>query len=166
MKKLSFASVIALAFTMLISSCSKEGPAGPAGPAGANGTNGTNGNANVTQFNYPAFTNTGVTNTFTIAVSKADMDKSLAFVYVQNGGNWYPIPGNVQGTHEYRNYFFFPVTTATTMDLKRVSGAGNQDFTAMRIIIIPASSMVSGRNTLNYDNYLEVAEYYNLPINQ
>ena len=147
----------------------EAGPAGPkgdtgdSGPAGANGTDGEDGNANVTQYTFPSFEHTGGDIIRTIALSKSNFEKSVVLVYAQISFLWYPLPGNVGGTHEYR--ILYNPSSTTDIHIRWVSGTGNQTIDGLRILVIPASQIISGKSqSLNFHKmtYEEVADHFEL----
>jgi len=162
-------AIVFILSTVLFLSCKKGdvGPAGEAGPAGPEGPTGPIGAANVTQFNFPAFTHTGAEVSKTFNLPKADLDKSLVFVYVNpSNAYWYPLPGGTAGgTLTYRIYFGSTSSATSTVYVSRISGAGSETMT-MRIVVIPAATQQTAarmNTNVNMNDYLAVAKYYNLP---
>jgi hypothetical protein len=164
---------------LLITSCGKDGAIGPQGENGTTGSKGDKGDkgdpgptgipgtANVTQYSFALFTHNGSEVQKTFALSKADFEKSLSYVFVNPGnGFWYPLPGGtVGGGNQYRLYYNNPNATSTTINIDRVTGAGTETFT-MRIIVIPAAKQITASITHNQPDmkdYLAVAKYYGLP---
>ncbi|WP_462251755.1 hypothetical protein [Ekhidna sp.] len=147
------------------------GPTGPIGPIGQNGSDGQNGqngqdgeDADVTQYNYPGFTHTGVFVQFAIPKSYEEISESVVLGYAEYSGFWYPIPGYVLSTYEYRIFIDEGDTSSeTAFNMVRVEGTGDQTFTALRILVIPAITVTNGRNAgIDFSDYEAVAEYYNL----
>ncbi len=136
------------------------GATGPAGPQGAVGS------ANVTQITYGSRTHTGNLIEYTMpGVSAAMVNQSAVFVYLNNnGGLWYPIPGIFNGTNEYRTNFV-PATNSTVRVIRVAGGPGGTDtFTATRVVLIPAATLVNGRKAaIDYSDYEAVKKAYNLP---
>jgi hypothetical protein len=48
--------------------------------------------------------------------------------------------------------------------MTRLTGAGDQVFTALRIVVIPAATVVNGRYSVDFKNYLQVAQTFELPV--
>lgn len=148
-----------------------QGPIGPIGQTGATGATGPAGqdgedgeDADVTQYNYPSFTHSGSNVQFTIPETNDVIDESIVLAYAERLSQfWYPIPGWVITSHEYRGYINSPASGDQTFNMDRISGTGDQEFTAFRIIIIPAITVTSGRTAgVDFSNYEEVAAYYGL----
>ncbi|WP_018621041.1 collagen-like triple helix repeat-containing protein [Spirosoma luteum] len=142
------------------------GETGPAGPAGATGPAGPAGSANVTQITYGSRTHTGSSIDYTMSgVSAAMASQAAIFVYLSNSAaSWYPIPGIFNGTNEYRNYII-PAASSTVRVIRVSGGPGGTDtFAATRIVLIPASAVVTGRKgAIDYTDYEAVKKAYNLP---
>ncbi len=160
-------------YIIFLSACKGDiGPEGPAGPAGANGATGATGptgatgSANVTQYNFPGFTHSGTEINRDFNVTAGNLEKSMVLAYVKTIlGNWYPIPGSITSTFEYRAYYGNPNTTTSRFHMTRLTGSGDQAFTALRIVVIPAATVVNGRySSIDYKNYLQVAQTFSLPV--
>lgn len=178
MKTIKNISVLLLMpLLLLITSCGKDGAIGPQGENGTTGSKGDKGDpgstgipgtANVTQYNFAAFNHTGPEVQKTIALSKADFEKSLLYVFVNPGnGFWYPLPGGTAGgSNQYRLYYANTNATSTTIYITRVSAGGGTEVFTMRVIAIPAAKQVTASTTHNQPDmkdYLAVAKYYGLP---
>lgn len=165
--------LIVAASSMFVAAC--KGPAGDPGPAGAAGTAGATGatgakgdvgSANVTQVSYntPFAPTASRVLTLPASIDKATIDKSLVVVYIQNAGNtalWYQIPGLVL-TDDFR---YFVGTSATTQNITiiRASGTAITSISAVRVLIIPAATVVNGRKAaVDYSDYEAVKAYYHL----
>lgn len=170
--KILFSAAALFLSIILLSSCKGDaGPAGPAGPAGATGptgatgATGATGSANVTQYSFAGFTHTGVEISRDFNLSQTDFEKSIVYTYVKTAGNfWYPLPGSVTSAYEYRTYFSNPNATTTRVYLNRLTGAGDQAFTALRIVVIPAATLINVRSSIDFKNYLQVAQTFGLPL--
>ncbi len=155
MKKILF-SLLIISLSVCVTSCSKEGPAGPqgaegeAGPAGPTGPQGPNGNANVTLYNFNAYTHNLVEITKEFAMSAADFNQSLLYAYVHfnSGGGpfWYPLPGHVTNTHHYRVFFSSISVTRARIFMTRTQGTTNQDFLALRVYAVKANTTINAGN--------------------
>jgi len=161
MKKLSIKtlSIVLLTSTMFFSSCKKGDP----GPAG------TDGNANVTQINFSSKTiPAGGTITLTLpGITKAIAEKSMILTYGKvNGQYWYQLPGyGFTGTHEYRT-FIEPLDPSTTINISMIVGTSAETFDPIRVLVIPANTIVTGRGTtppFDISDYESVRNYFNLP---
>jgi hypothetical protein len=148
------------------------GPAGPAGPAGqpgqpgAAGATGAVGSANVTQITFGAdFAPTSSKDfTFPASITTDMLDKSLVIVYLKtsnNPSNWYQIPGLILSSDDFRYILF---SGSRMIRIVRESGAGVSMITDTRVLIIPAATILTGRYaTIDYSNYEEVRQTFNLP---
>ncbi|MBD2755373.1 collagen-like triple helix repeat-containing protein [Spirosoma validum] len=142
------------------------GPTGATGPAGPQGPAGQNGNANVIQISYGAksWANT-VDASVELNLTGVNADfvsKSAYFTYVTTGTLWYSIPGGVSSYGEFRTYIS-PAATSTLF-IKRLTTGTVLSATAVRVVLIPANDLRNGRKAaVDYTNYEEVKQYYNLP---
>lgn len=181
LKKNYLLIIVLLVGQVLIGCKGSEGPAGPAGAkgdAGVAGTQGPAGNANVRQIIFGAKTHTGndlflaFPSTFTADV----IDKSLIYVYVKQSGTsssgqstayWFSVPGETVTGNEYSFYAAASSTAAPGIFLRRVINyvAGNETFDAVRVLVVEASSTVTGRvaQEVDFSDYESVKKYYNLP---
>lgn len=146
-----------------------EGPQGPKGETGENGPQGPAGpqgpmgNANVIQLTYGSRVHNGDELTYNLTgVTINQVNASAFFAYVNVGGFWYALPGNVSSAFTYRSYA--RASGTPQYFIVRLTGSGNHRFESTRIVIIPASDLRSGRlASINYKDYQAVREYYNLP---
>lgn len=155
---------------LLFSSCKKE--EGPTGPAGTNGTNGQNGNANVKAFMFidPIIGGYAFSDTLP-GVHYKSLDSSLMLVYIQDhacGTNWYSVPG-MGCIGDYTSRVFtsaLDTLTLLNLTLYRPDGSPNTGFARvirkLRVIIAPASSLLSGKREIDYNDYHEVCRYLNI----
>lgn len=167
MKKLSIKILtiaLVLSSTAFIS-CKKE-----AGPKGDPGTPGIDGNANVTQISFGSKTipaNSFITLTLP-GITKPIAEKSLILTYGKASGTpyWYQLPGfGYLGTREYRA-FVEPRDPASFLTISMVGGTTSETFDAIRVLVIPASALVSGRGGVApYDisDYESMRAYFKLP---
>lgn len=160
--------LLALTIMSIFAAC-KPGDPGPAGPVGATGPAGPQGavgTANVTQITYGSRTHTGTSIDYVMPnVSAAMLSQSAIFVYLSNSSAaWYPIPGIFNGTNEYRTYIT-PATSSIVRMIRVSGGSGGTDtFSATRIVLIPAATVVTGRKAaIDYSDYEAVKKAYNLP---
>ena len=49
--------------------------------------------------------------------------------------------------------------------MARLAGAGDQAFTALRIVVIPAATVINIRSSVDLKNYVQVAHAFGLPLN-
>lgn len=143
------------------------GPAGGTGATGATGATGPAGTANVTQVTFnTAFAPSGGGRILNLpaSIDKATIDKSLVVVYIQNATNtalWYQIPGLVL-TDDFR-YYVGTSTTTQSITIIRASGTAVASVSAVRVLIIPAATVVNGRKAaVDYSDYEAVKAYYHL----
>lgn len=97
MRKLRLLSILLLAFTFIVNSCTKEGPEGPVGAIGPQGPAGTTGTANVIYSSWASFvasnwadstmTNLGLTkraNRTAPGITQAILDNGIVLAYTKN----------------------------------------------------------------------------------
>jgi hypothetical protein len=166
MKQLSIKLMTAVLMLSSISfySCKK----GDTGAPGAPGAPGADGNANVTQISFAAKTIvTGGQITLTLnGITKAIAEKSMILSYGKaSNGLWYQLPGfSISGLHEYRT-FLTAQDPSSTLTLQMVTGTTAETFDPIRVVIIPANVLLTGRGPAPYDisDYESVRAYFNLP---
>jgi hypothetical protein len=163
--------LVCLVSALVLMSCSKDGETGSTGPAGPAGEPG---NANVTVYNFGSRTFTGTT-TFTIPVSQGRVDSSIVLAYynpsTEVASAWYPIPGmGSLGVYETR-FVFYQSTPPNYLFAVRLTTGGTTNqhptavtFTKTRVFIVPASTLISGRNSPAVDvaDYHAVCRFYNI----
>ena len=164
------------------------GPAGPAGPTGAAGTTGADGsagadgadgsqgipgedgNANVQTitFDISAITNT---NTFDLTVPQLTqqvLDEDLVLVYLRDAGSdpaeWVLASGTGDITdHVLKTTYTVGVITIDILDFAGdPGGLFSGDYDVAKVIIIKASVLLVGKNSLDYSDYYKVMEHYQL----
>jgi hypothetical protein len=144
------------------------GATGPAGPVGATGP------SSVTQVTYATpFTlvNDGgkpYLMPLPSYITKAVIDKSLVVVYMQfaeAGTQVYQIPGIIPVFGDEFSYTAYTASpTVQNVAIYRITGSYFKTVTQVRVLIIPAATVINGRKAaINYANYAEVKAYYNLP---
>jgi len=163
--------VIGFALLGFIASCSKEGPTGP---SGTDGTNGTDGNANVIVINHGADSLTNLRNVtieMSDAVTPAELDSSLVLVYYQGAASqacnyWYPSPG-LGCNHSYQTRWFYdPSGTDIIMSVRDADGSPYTGtivrLDKVKVVIAKGTEFFSGKRAIDYSNYNEVKNYFNL----
>ena len=143
------------------------GPAGSAGAAGVAGAAGAAGNANVTQVTFDADfapSASGRTLNLPAAVTTDMINKSVILVYLKVTPNssplWYQIPGLILSTDDFR---YFVNADARTLTIIRAIGTGVTMVTDTRVLVIPASTVINGRQAaVDYSDYEAVKRFYNL----
>ena len=191
LKFLSITSVLFLAITIIIASCSKDGPAGPAGAAGPQGSPGANGangaagpagaagaagTANVIYsawltvlFKPDTVRTAGVLDTVgffvDIAAPKLDiniLDKGEIKVYVRIGDAANPSVFPLP---------FLSVNSSVYIDVSYSIGTislysnGNLSALPFRYVLIPGGTTARpapGGKTIDWNNYKEVQKYLGL----
>lgn len=148
------------------STSGEVGPAGPTGPkgeTGAAGPVGGAGNANVLQINYAGRSATGGFPLNLPGVDANRLANSAVFCYVQST-NWYQLPGfTFNGVYEYR-IFLTPGANSTLNVIRVTSSSGTDTFSAIRVLVIQASSVVNGRRAaVDFSSYEAVKAFYDLP---
>lgn len=183
----------AILATMFLASCTKEGPIGPQGPAGINGTNGAtgpqgqigpigpqgiqgvagqNGNANVTTRTFTVLDSYWTTSAPNLYVDLIDdhitqdiSDNGTVLVYISNGGGgWVPLP-----KIEYLSSSIFtqyvPVYYVNGVTIWKMDSDITQSLSpgyTMTVKIVAIAGVTAIPN-IDYNNYEEVKQYYNLP---
>lgn len=178
MKKLSIKilTIVLLLSSICFYSCTKE--AGPKGDPGAPGAPGVDGNANVTQigFGSKTFTGTGATISLTLpGITKSIAEKSMILSYGKTSGSvpgttayWYQLPGyGYSAIREYRT-FLESKDPASILNIRMETGptpSSPETFEAIRVLVIPASALVTGRGAVPYDisDYESMRAYFKLP---
>lgn len=121
---------------------------GPAGKDGINGKDGKDGNAEVIQISFGPRVHYGQEITYTLnGVSSETLAKSAVFIYVNPGNEyWYFLPGPTAGGYkEYRTFIQYGGEKTPMLFINRVSGSGQETFTALKVIIVPANILKNGR---------------------
>ena len=152
--------------TVSISSCKKD--AGPTGPAGKDG------NANVKSFtfNNPITVSTGWADTLN-GITYQSLSSSLVLAFIQDancGRNWYSAPGWGCGAAYAMRFYTFTdvidtVTTFASLVLLNPDGsfgASNQTFTKIRVLVAPASTVLTGKKEVDYSDYKATCRYFNI----
>lgn len=122
----------------------------------------------VTQLNFGSKTIPvlGVIDLPLTGFDKAKIDKSLILSYGEYAGKWYQIPGwSFNAANELRT-FITAKDPSSILSILMISGPNPVTFTNLRVIIIPAGTMITGRTaTLPFDSdkYESVRNYFNLP---
>lgn len=185
--KTNLSFLILLVGTLLLAGCKgDEGPEGPKGakgdtgaagtqgPKGAQGDPGTagapgaNGNSNV-YFNsstgggtIPAGTGGSINILFDVGMLKfSDVDKSLILLYVKVGDLWYRVPGDV-GVQTLALGLHRHVDGGVVFRITRTNGPGLLTYEDGRVIVVKEGVAGARRGSVNYDNYEEVKQLYDL----
>lgn len=145
---------------ILISSCSKEGPAGPAGPAGKDGTANILTYTSVASWTYSSTNNIYYYNYGCIGLSQKNIDYGVILAYGStNSTDWFPIPvvlGGDQYTFVVSNqliqYQCYSIDGTTVTPINNLQ---------VKVVIIPPSQM-KPNSDINFKNYSEVKEAFNL----
>ncbi len=169
MKKGSLSLLLLTSFFLI--HCSKEGPSGPIGPIGPEGPEGAigaigpQGNANVILYKFNGFVHSGTEVTKSFLLSEEDFNQSLLYTfvnYVTAGGSfWYPLPGYVTSSIEYRLLFGNLNTNSTTIAINRVRGTGTQEFVSMKIYAVRSNTIIdAGRGKENLGITTQEGKFY------
>ncbi len=178
-------SILLLSITLIISSCSKDGPAGatgpqgPAGPNGATGATGATGAANVIYSNWLDVTFDPIDADTTFWVAEIDAPKLVDSILRRgeikvywNAGNdsignqlVIPLPNDEPFfIGAVINPYFTEklITLASTLDASTFTINGNKN-SQFRYILIPGG-VNSGRGvkTIDWNDYKQVKEYLGL----
>lgn len=166
--KTKITTLLFIAMVGVFASC-KKAEKGAVGPAGANGTNGAQGNANVKIYNYGSqtLTATSISVNFTpVGLTAQKIDSSLIVVYYsESAGQWNLAnglgPGGQYATIQYSD----PMDASINVYLQNANGTNYSGATVVwqkvRIVVVP-TGYVFRHATINYNNYDEVASYYNI----
>lgn len=147
------------------------------GAPGAPGAPGVDGNANVTQISFGSktFAGTGAIISLTLpGITKSIAEKSMILSYGKTSGAgsvayWYQLPGyGYSAIREYRT-FLEAKDPASILNIRMETGtspSSPETFDAIRVLVIPASALVTGRGiTPPYDisDYESMRAYFKLP---
>ena len=183
---------LALMVAMFIFLDACKGEKGDVGPAGATGTNGTTGatgvagpkgdpgaGANVLQvtfnstFTPPNPPTPARVFTFPAAITTNILDNSALLVYVKTSNftdTWYPVsgaavyPGGTVNPYVADVLRYYLIPSDRTVSIARESGSAIASIIATRCVIIPATTISTGRRAaIDYTDYEAVKKYYNLP---
>jgi hypothetical protein len=142
------------------------GAIGPTGVTGATGPAGATGNANVIQYTYTTarLASSGEISYAVTGITQTQLNNSLVFVYALTTLNptvWYALPGYTSGgSNQYRVYMN---STALNVYITRSVGSTTETFNSVRILVIPANDLRTGRQAaVDYTDYEAVKKYYNL----
>lgn len=152
-----------------------DGTDGEQGPAGPEGPGGEDGNANVTLYTFPGHTFDAGDQTVVRSITgltEQEMLESTWVVYLATtGGTIYPVPGyGVNGTALYR---VFNTWNSPEVDvyINHVEGGfASQGYGSIYIFRIEANTVINGKPSakippgLDFDNFYEVAAYYNVKL--
>lgn len=158
--------------TMLIISCSKEGPAGPQGDAGVQGLQGSAGQqgppgpagtANVIYSDWLTYDlKAGVYSGLYYArilapkLTQAILDKGDIKLYISSYGQVWPLPFTLMPNF-YFQYSLGIIDLFSPTDWDTYSGY------KIRYVFIPGSVHARGLPTIDWNDYEAVKRYYNLP---
>jgi len=169
-----------LAFILLITACSKEGPAGPAGPAGpqgaggANGAQGPKGDTGTANVIYSAWLDVNFQQSAdsnwraTIAAPRLTepiLTRGVIKVYVNFGTLASPV---IVPLPYFDGGFiinpFYSLLTIRIISNDNASTGNNSAGVKVfqyRYVLIPGST--TARSTVDLNNYQEVKKYYSIP---
>ncbi len=166
--KIKIATILFIGAITVFSSCKKT-TIGPAGPTGATGATGAQGNANVQIYNY-GITLLQSANNFRVEFTPAGLtvqkiDSSLIMVYYSEGSGQWNVANGLGPNGNYATIQFTDPTPYVSVYLKNADGSyytgGTVTWQKVRVVIVPAASVFRKAN-INYNNYNEVAKYYNI----
>ena len=188
LKFLSITNILFLAITIIIASCSKDGPAGPAGAAGPQGAPGANGGAGpagpagaagtanviysawlTVVFKPDTVRTAGVLDTVgffvDIPATKLDinmLDKGEIKVYVRTGDaanpTIFPLPFLSVNSGLY-------IDVAYSIGIISLYSNGNLSALPFRYVLIPGGTTARpapGAKAVDWNNYKEVQKYLGL----
>jgi hypothetical protein len=175
MKNLSIIAV-SIAFAMLFSKCSKEGPEGPQGIQGEQGIQGdqgvpgADGNANVHSYLYTVvnWTPDGVDLYDVLAASYITqdiLDNGAVLVYMSNGsGAWNPLP-YVEWRSSYE-HLITPVIAVGSITLwisdSDLTLPGIPGATDYKVVAIQGTTKAAISAKVDINDYFAVAKYLKL----
>lgn len=160
------------AMTAFMACKGDDGPAGPPGADGINGTNGQDGNANVQSYT------TAITGadwsadseprcTLNVAIVTADIaNTGLVMVYFRgffigsiDGTTWTALPFSVAREFYTQTYGFAVAPNTVILSETASDGVPVRPEAEVRVVAVSAD----GRQAqINWENYAEVAEHFNL----
>lgn len=176
--KPKIATILFIGAITLFASCKKTttGPKGDTGAAGTNGTNGINGtngtngaqgNANVKIYNYGSTTLTATSDAkfYPSGLTAQKIDSSLIMVYYSADGAQWNVANGLGPNGNYATIQYTDPSPYVCVYLKNADGSyytgGTVIWQKVRVVIIPTASVFRKAN-INYNNYNEVANYYNI----
>lgn len=99
--------------------------------------------------------------------NKAKIDNSMVLSYGELSGPWYQIPGWTSNAGTELRTYITPSDPSSVFWIRMISGSSAVTFDNIRVIIIPADMLNTGRtSSLPFDssNYESVRKYFNLPL--
>ena len=143
-----------------------QGDPGNTGSTGANGSSNVYYNSSIGGATIPAGTDKYLDVLFDAGMLKfSDIEKTLILLYINVGESWYRVPGDVQtvsgiqtlalGLHRH-------VDGGVVFRITRTNGPGALTFKDGRVIAIKEGAAGARHGAINYDNYEEVIQHYNL----
>jgi hypothetical protein len=176
MKKFIFRTILVIS-SLAMMYCTKEGPVGPKGPAGQNGQDG---NANVTTYFFTdsakiAWSGASITFNYdstSFFIPDTILNYGVVLVYHKvkgSGGNiqlWYPVPGlgynAIYLTRLFIRHDYLQIS-AYNPDGSFWSGGTLPELTAVKIILIPATTVISMKaHQVDINSYDATMEYFGL----
>jgi len=147
---------------LLCLACSKTGPEGPQGATGPKGDRGDTGKqgpagtANVIYSTWKSVTSGRVLQWPIPALTREILDKGIILVYADFGSAVLLIPyaSNSGDVKMYPQYYVGGLNIISNIDL-------NQYF-RFRYVIIPGGVIARSASGVNYSDYRQVSEYYNI----
>ena len=166
-----------------------NGTIGATGATGATGTTGAKGDkgdkgdpgagANVLQVTFnstfvpPNAPTPAKVFTFPSAITTNILDNSALLVYIKTSNytdTWYPVsgaavyPGGTVNPYVADVLRYFLIPSARTVSIARESGSAISSIIATRCVIIPATTISTGRKAaVDFSDYEAVKKFYNLP---
>jgi hypothetical protein len=144
-----------------------QGPEGPQGPAGPEGPQGEPGNSDTRLYIFSGHNYaTNGTSFRTIPGLGPQVNEYMFFTYLVNTdfNLIYPVPGWGNAAATAYRVWWLPEGNNVSVRISRVEGPG-ESYDEIRIITIPISQFPAASTELadiNFDNYEEVAEIFNL----
>jgi hypothetical protein len=162
--------------TLLLSSCTKEGPVGPTGPAGPTGPKGVSGNANAVMYEYGSVTFTSSTDYLLTNITRGRIDSSILLTYynpsTEAATAWYTVPGTGSvASYVTRNIWYQTNTSPSTYTMRvythnfdGTTNAISKTFTKLRIFVVKASAVLPGGkgSAIDLNDQDALLEYLNI----
>ena len=166
-------------FTLVFTSCSKDGDVGPIGPAGTSGLNGTDGidgtdgtdgadgqdgadgNANVetTVFMNPTWSSAGLMTLQVPGITQDAFDFYLILGFLKEGNVWYSANGNQAVGGYYRGSYDLGRYFIRAFDFNDVIDQTRPTIPEAKVVVIEPSNVIlksgNGKNANTLSNFRE-----------
>ncbi|MBX3142903.1 MAG: hypothetical protein KF813_04030 [Trueperaceae bacterium] len=143
-----FAGLV-LALTLGLSACGTTAP-----PSAA-----------VRMYTFPAFTHSGGEIEFELPIAFTEIMESVVLAYAETtAGFWYQLPAVIAVEYTYRIYYHESTIDPpfTKLLLGRTTGTGDHSFAALKVVVIPVTTVIPAPTALDLTNYAAVKRHFSL----